>query len=100
MLQVSANPDNTTTQATLVDLNDGQWHMLTLTSHTPLAPGYQMYLDGALAAEITAGQEYRSKLVHVDLPESRPAVLWGDVLDAMLALPSALSCLPPEIQRA
>lgn len=39
-------------------LNDGSWHLLGLTTHAEGGKGFQLYLDGALAAEARDGQTY------------------------------------------
>ena len=37
-----------------VGVNDGQWHMLTLSTHTDASPGYVLFLDGLLAGDLSS----------------------------------------------
>ena len=39
---------------------DGDWHMIGLTTHRAGGKGYQMYLDGALVADMAASGSYTS----------------------------------------
>ena len=41
-------------------LEDGAWHMLTLSTLIDSTPGYAMFIDGALAAEMNGNQSYYS----------------------------------------
>ena len=35
-------------------VNDGQWHMVSLSTHPDASPGYVLYLDGLLAADLNS----------------------------------------------
>lgn len=43
-------------------LQDGAWHMLTLTTLYDGTPGYAMFVDGALAAELSGNRTYTGVL--------------------------------------
>ncbi len=44
-------------------LQDGGWHMLTLSTLFDGTPGYVLFIDGALAAEIDGNQSYYGALL-------------------------------------
>ena len=41
-----------------VNLADGQWHMVTLTTHPEGGKGFQLYVDGSLAGQMSPGIQY------------------------------------------
>ncbi|KAK9823790.1 hypothetical protein WJX72_005525 [[Myrmecia] bisecta] len=45
-------------QAGQLLLQDGKWHMVTLTTHTDSSAGFEMWIDGALVASESANQTY------------------------------------------
>lgn len=59
--QVAGTPS--TAGATDLVVQDGAWHMLTLTTLTPLQPGFQLFVDGALATYIDSQSIYISALL-------------------------------------
>lgn len=39
-----------------VNFSDGKWHMITVTTHEDGSPGYMIYVDGSLAADVVEAQ--------------------------------------------
>ena len=57
-MQVANLARNFSNEAPIPDLNDGAWHMLTLTSQPDGSLGYRMYIDGTLEGQLDGNQSY------------------------------------------
>lgn len=40
-----------------INFSDGKWHMITVTTHEDGSPGYTIYTDGVLAADVNEGPD-------------------------------------------
>lgn len=49
------------------DLADGEWHMLTVTTHPDGSPGFSIFIDGLLKADLSLG-DLRSGANGSDVP--------------------------------
>ena len=74
-----------------VDLTDGEWHMITVTSHRDDTRGYVIYIDGIQRADLSAGAK-RTTLNASDANIQVFTETWGawkycDTLGALRYLP-------------
>lgn len=58
------------------DVHDGQWHMLTVTTHLDASPGYSLFLDGGLAGDLSSSsRDPHGNPVQVALHAPQPPCL-------------------------
>lgn len=72
--------NNSGPRAVRFPLLDGNWHMLTLTSEQQGGPGYRMYVDGQLAADLNARTIASSQSPELHVDGGDPMNLTGSIV--------------------